>query len=94
MRTEEDLVGDKLLQYAQIASLKDKQDWAAVCEQMKMKTDDLLSTMQANILRGLFSQRDADYVRGWNAASEWVRQLPNSAGRQYTVLKAKEGKHK
>lgn len=92
MRTEEDLVGDKLLQYAQIASLKDKQDWAAVCEQLRQKTDMMLSTMQADILRGVFEQRHADYIRGWNAASEWIRHLPNNATRQYTVLKAKEGK--
>jgi hypothetical protein len=89
-QTDDQLVGNKLLQYAQIAALKDKADWIAMCDQLKLKTDQVVKQIELGILRGVaFDQRQADYIRGWNAAAVWVSNLPKNAERQYAVLKAK-----
>ena len=94
IQVDEDLVGDKLLQFAQIASLKEKQDWVALCDQLKSKRDMMVDQIGRGILTGVaFDQRQADYIRGWSAAAEWVSHMPRNAERQYKVLKAKtEGK--
>ncbi len=88
---EDRLVGDKLLRFAQIAALKDKQDWAAMCSQLDDEIEVKLKKMQSDLLHTTaFNQRDVDFLRGWWTAARFVKNMPANADRQYKVLKAKE----